>query len=177
MAFREALEVRSPRLVAGAALMLLLMPYRSDEPGAATFDVATVEDATRVSASSIETERAPAPSANPIDDSEWHGICHEGEIGWPDMPITLSLYELDGELHATGTLAFYDRRTRATLHGPSSEGRVELHGQMREVGGIDTVWRIEARVQLIGEDRLRGYFIEHHHDGGSARMCTFDWRR
>ena len=56
-------------------------------------------------------------------------------------------------------------------------GRGDLHGHMKEIGGIHTVWRIEVRGLRLGEDRLRGTFIEHHSDGGRARMCTFDWRR
>jgi hypothetical protein len=118
--------------------------------------------------------------APPVADVTWRGTCLAGERGWPDMPIRLDLHvDRDGMMHASGTLAFADRRTRADLHGTLWNDHFRLTGLMTEVGGLGTVWQLELRGRLDGTDHIAGSFIEDvpRSFGNPARMCSFDWRR
>lgn len=123
---------------------------------------------------------APQEQAPPARGGYWQGTCRAGELGWPDMPVTLALtISGDGAVDAMGTLAFVGRRTRATLHGGVLDDRFILNGEMREHDGLFTVWRIEVNGRFQGPDRIVGRFVEvYPRDlGGSAVMCTFDLRR
>ena len=114
--------------------------------------------------------------APPVADATWRGTCLAGERGWPDMPVTLDL-QLE-TTDATGTLAFTDRRTRADLHGTVWNDRFRLYGEMTEVGGLGTVWKLELEGRFDGADHIVGSFIEVWPPAfaGRARMCSFDWR-
>jgi hypothetical protein len=93
------------------------------------------------------------------------------------ISIALTLRVDGGDLVATGRLAFDDRRTRAQLRGPRSDGpRHTLHGEMNEIGGSETRWGLILEVEP-GAATIRGRFIEVLDEGGEEEMCRFAWSR
>jgi len=150
------------------------------EPRTLSVRVENVVEVETASELDVPSEGVAVQEPAPPRGGRWQGTCHEGERGWPDMPITLAITATaDDRLQATGTLAFVGRRTRATLQGGVLDDRFILHGEMKEIGGIDTVWRLEVNGRFKGPNRIVGRFVEvYPRDlGGSAVMCTFDWRR
>src|SRR5262245_9041292 len=74
----------------------------------------------------ITARQEPPP---PMTNATWSGTCLAGEHGWPDMPIAFDLEFAPGDqVHATGTLEFVGRRTRAELHGALWSDRINLRG-------------------------------------------------
>jgi hypothetical protein len=119
-----------------------------------------------------------APADRPSERIAWSGTCGDEESGWREaIAVTLAVREESGEIIATGTLAFVDRRARARLRGPREGGpRQTLHGEMTEIGGLGTRWGLILEVEP-GPTGLRGRFLEVLDAGGEEEMCRFAWRR
>ena len=133
-----ASEVPTSR-AASIAMVLAASSFLICTPGAAEKSTArvTVISVVAVVEPELELPAVAQQEAPPPADTKWRGTCFGGEIGWPDMPITLDVQiAADGKMHATGTLAFIDRRTRA-------EAKATLRQRSRQ------------RLQRIKEPRLR----------------------
>ena len=119
-----------------------------------------------------------APADRPAERIAWSGTCGDEESGWREaIDVTLAIREDGGEIVATGTLAFVERRAKARLRGPRARGpRHTLHGEMTEIGGLGTRWGLILEVEP-GASRIRGRFIEVLDASGEEETCRFAWSR
>ena len=121
----------------------------------------------------------PAPAAAPGgDDPQWNARCDVADdphIGWASLRAQLAVeLEPGGRARMRGRLRFVERVANARLSGRWRGGALRLAGGMKEVGGLETHWPLEAELRR-GESpyQLDGTLYELLPDGGRTAMCRF----
>jgi hypothetical protein len=159
----------------GPLIALTLLPFAVRSHTAASEPHVTTTSAEYTNLGVTGRAHVEAPPAAPL---AWHGTC-QGVTQW-DTTIAITLH-IDptwrGPLHATGTLAFVGRYTHADLV-QVGRGAIDMLGEMTEVEGIDTVWKLRLRIDYFDGARIRGAFFEQNPilEGGEQKMCDFDLR-